>query len=113
MSVQSREAAARKAIRASCGTEDQVYGVTLFVSHHKEELEPDYWVHTFGEADPSPDIILDALILKSAWSDDDLDGTDGTNPDNFDFTLPGDVTDYLICVCFGDGDEIEDISMQS
>ncbi len=30
-----------------------------------------------------------------------------------DFTLPGDATDYVVCVSFGEDGEIEDISMES
>ena len=33
--------------------------------------------------------------------------------DTFDFTLPDEVTNYVICVRYDDDGEVEDISMES
>ena len=76
------------------------------VSHHLEEIEATYWEKQFGMAKPESDQILDSLVLKSEFEEDD-------EIDTFDFTLPGEVTDYVICVTFDDEGEIVDISMES
>ncbi|WP_367873575.1 DUF2004 domain-containing protein [Luteolibacter sp. Populi] len=104
--ILKRTEAARIAIKAAYGTEDDEYGATLFVSHHLEEIEPAYWEQQFKTAVPEAVRILDALVLKSEFDDDD-------ELDSFDFTLPGDVTDYVLCVTFDAAGEVEDISMES
>jgi len=104
--IQKRTQAARAAIKAAYGSEDDEYGATLFVSHHLEELDESYWTERFQTSSPDPSRILDALILRSEFeNEDDLD--------TFDFTLPGDVTDYVICVSFEEDGEVEDITMES
>ncbi len=104
--IQKRTKAALAAIKAGYGTEDDEYGATLFVSHHLEEIESSYWTERFQTESPEASQILDALILRSDFEDED-------DIDSFDFTLPGDVTDYVICVSFGENGEVEDISMES
>jgi hypothetical protein len=104
--IQKRTESARAAIKAAYGTEDDEYGATLFVSHHLEEIESAYWEKHFGTVKPEPSKILDALVLRSEFEDDD-------EIDTFDFTLPEEVTDYVICVTFDDEGEVVDISMES
>jgi Protein of unknown function (DUF2004) len=104
--IQKRTESARAAIKAAYGTEDDEYGATLFVSHHLEEIESAYWEKHFGTAKPQPSEILDSLVLRSEFEDDDEINT-------FDFTLPGEVTDYVICVTFDEDGEVSDISMES
>ncbi len=108
--LRRRVEAARAAIHAAYGTEGDEFGATLFVSHHLEELEPAYWEEQFQTARPDPQRILDALVLRSEF-DEEEDG--GEQLDTLDFTLPGDVTDYVLCVTFGEEGEVEDISMES
>lgn len=105
-SIQKRTEIARSAIKAAYGTEDDEYGATLFVSHHLDELEPAYWQQQFHTTTPEPNRILDALILRSEFEEDD-------SIDSLDFTLPGDVTNYVLCVTFDDDGEVDDISMES
>src|SRR5688500_961069 len=104
--IQRRTEAARAAIKAAYGTEDDEYGATLFVSHHLAELYPSYWKENFQTAGPEPQQILDALVLRSDLEDDD-------DIDSLDFSLPGDVTDYVLCVSFDEAGEVADISMES
>jgi hypothetical protein len=104
--IQKRTESARAAIKAAYGTEDDEYGATLFVSHHLEEIESAYWEKQFGTAKPEPREILESLVLRSEFEDDD-------EFDTFDFTLPGEVTDYVICVTFDEDGEVSDISMES
>jgi len=100
--------AARDAIKSAYGTEDDEFGATLFVSHHLEELEPAYWEEHFNTAKPEPARILDALVLRPRVGEEE-----GEDIDTLDFTLPGDVTDYVLCVTFDEAGEVEDISMES
>ena len=107
MNTKSFEVAARAKLLEMLGTDDGEFGPTVFVSHHKEELSADYWASAFGNADPLPDEIIRGLVMVDSWSSEDDD-----NIDTFDFSLPGEVTNYLLSVRF-DGDEIADVSMES
>ena len=104
--IQERAKKALAAIKAAYGATDDEYGVTLFVSHHLEEIEDSYWTQRFQTVSPAPSIILDGLILHSDFEDE-------VDIDSFDFTLPGDVTNYVICVSFNKSGEVESISMES
>lgn len=106
--IQKREAAARAAIVQTVGTEDGECGAGEFISHHLEELEPEYWSRHLGTQHPAPAQVVSILELRGHWSADNENGLDV-----FDFTLPGDVTDYVISVRFTDAGAIEDISMES
>jgi len=102
--IKRREEAAVAAIKAAFGAlEQEEDGVTMFVEHHLEELEPEYWEKHLGSAKPDPRKVLDLLVLRSHWDDDSI----------FDFTLPEDVTDYVISVSFDEDGEVEDIAMES
>ena len=106
--IERRTAAALAAIKASYGTAEAEYAATLFVSHHLEEIEAAYWTKHFGDPTPEPAQILDKLVLRSHWSDEDDDGLD-----TFDFTLPDDATDYVLSVQFDDDGNVEAIVMES
>ena len=106
--IKRRQTAALTAIRQAFETEDDETGATLFVSHHLEEIEPEYWETQLGTPQPDPERVLDLLELRSHWSDDDEEGID-----TFDFTLPDDVTDYVISVRFDADGQVEEISMES
>jgi hypothetical protein len=93
--IERREKVALAAIRDAFGTEADEFGGTLFVSHHLEELDANYWMANLGTATPAPARVLDLLKLRSHWGDDDDVGIDV-----FDFTLPGGVTNYVISVQF-------------
>jgi hypothetical protein len=106
--VARREKAARAAIRKTFGTTEGEYGADLFVSHHLEELDNQYWRTHVGTEQPNGGQVLDILQFKSHWSGDDDDGLE-----IFDFTLPDDVTNYVLSVRFDDTGMVEDISMES
>ena len=80
----------------------------MFISHHLEELDGEYWQQQLGNAQPAPDAVLAILELRSNWLADDDSGLD-----QFDFTLPGDVTDYVVSVGFDEDGNVADISMES
>ncbi len=106
--IERRKSAAISAIKKAFGTEEDEYGATLFVSHHLEELEEDYWQANLGTPKPEPGQVLDILNLETHWGDEHSDGMD-----TLDFTLPGDVTNYLISVSFDAAGEVEEITMES
>jgi hypothetical protein len=101
-----REQAARQAIKNGFDMEDEESGVAMFVAFHLEELEPAYWQAHAGTPRPAPDAVLDVLVLREHWGEkDDLE--------HFDFTLPGDVTNYVISVRFDAKGKVAEISMES
>ena len=104
--ITKREAAARAAIKNAFGTPDDEFGATLFVSHHLDELEPPYWTKHFSTETPEPQRILESLVLRSHWGGDD-------EIDSFDFTLPEEVTDYVVSVKFDESGEIVELTMES
>ena len=106
--TERRQTAALNAIREAYGTDEGEESVTLFVSHHLEEIDEDFWFKHCGVKRPKPEQILDLLVLQSHWGEDDEDGID-----NFDFTLPDDVTNYLLTVSFDEDGEVSEIAMES
>ena len=106
--IQKRTEVALSAIKAAYGTSDDEFGATLFVSHHLEELDASYWEKHLQTASPDPIRVLEMLTLRSHWGDEDDDGID-----TFDFTFPGEVTDYVISVSFDENGNVEDITMES
>lgn len=105
--VAKREKDARTAIRGLYGTEKDEFGATLFVSHHLEEVESKYWQSHLGTDKPEPLRVLDILTLRSHW------GKDDAGIDVFDFTLPDEVTPYVISVHFDGDGMVDKISMES
>lgn len=98
-----REKKAMEAIRDAYGTPAGEDGVTLFVDHHLEEIGQDYWMKHTGQEKPDPQKVLSLLVLKGNWDEDMA----------FDFTLPENITNYVICVRFYESNEIVEITMES
>ncbi len=90
-------------IKSAYGTPEQEYGVTMFGQHHIAELGPEYWQKHLGLSKPDPKNVLDLLVLQGTWDEDCV----------FDFTLPDEVTTYVISVRFDTDGRIEEISMES
>ena len=103
--IERREKTAREAIRQSLGTEAGELGIDLFASHHLEELPPSYWQQQVGTTKPTAAATVDLLLLRGAWGEDDVE--------NLDFTLPGDVTDYVVSVHFDAAGLVDGVSMES
>lgn len=99
----SNEKTALEGIKQSSGTEQGEYGIDEFVSHHLEELPASYWEKHLGTSKPTTEQFINLLILRSKWEDEEV----------YDFTLPDDVTDYVVSVSFNEDGLIEDISMES
>ena len=104
--IKKREAPARAAIKKAFDTADEESSVALFISHHLEEIDSAYWKQHFSMETPDPQRILDSLVLQSHWGGDD-------EIETFDFTLPEDVTNYLISVSFDEDGDVSGISMES
>src|SRR5215831_8173428 len=111
--IQRRTTAALLAIKQAMNESDDDCSVKLFVSHHLQELDAAYWKKHTGKPRPSPKKVLDLLELRSHWGEDDDGDIDENGIETFDFTLPGDVTQYVICVKFDEDGEVEDIEMES
>lgn len=92
---------ALSAIKASQGTEQGEYGIDLFISHHLEQFDSTEWQELLGKAKPSTNEIVESLVYI-----DDYDGV-------YDFSLPNDVTGYVVSVSFDDAGNVDSISMES
>jgi hypothetical protein len=102
---QKRRKLAFHAIKQAFGTEAGEDSVNLFVEHHLEELPTSYWREHLGASVPEPMAVIGLLELRSTWGDGDIE--------YFDFTFPGEVTDYLVSVHFDGAGEIDGKSMES
>lgn len=100
-----RHGLALEAIKKAYGTESGEDNVNLFVEHHIEELSPSYWQEHLETETPEGSAVVNLLQLGSSWGDDDME--------YFDFTLPGDVTNYVVSVHFDVSGNIDAISMDS
>ena len=106
MSVaKEREKLALDAIKLAFGTEAGEESINLFVEHHLEELPNDYWKQHLASDTPEPSAVISLLQLRSSWGSNDIE--------YFDFTLPGEVTDYVVSVHFDEVGNIDGISMES
>ena len=103
--ISKRENAARAQISAVYGTPDDEFGATLFVSHHLDEIDASYWVEHTGQAKPDAQQVLQLLELRLDPEEDEID--------ILDFTLPGAVTNYVICVEFDGSGNVTGVSMES
>lgn len=106
--IKRRTSAALAAIQQAMSDGDDDSSVKLFVSHHLQELKAAYWKKHAGTPRPRPKKVLDLLVLRSHWGEEDEDGID-----TFDFALPGEVTQYVISVRFDEDGEVDDIEMES
>ncbi|ARM84618.1 MULTISPECIES: DUF2004 domain-containing protein [Marinobacter] len=99
----SNEAKALEGIRKASGTERGEYSIDEFVSHHIDELPGTYWEKHLSTEIPSSEQVIGLLVLRSKWENEEV----------YDFTLPDDVTDYVVSVSFDEDGKIEDIEMES
>jgi len=95
-------------INSLYNTPEGEFGPTLFVSYHLEEFESNDWLDNLKVSQPTAKQILESLVLIDEWSSND----DGIN-DTFDFSLPNNMTGYLLSVRFSSDEKIESVSMES
>ena len=67
--VLRRKTLALAAIKKTFGTEEGEYGANLFVSHHLDEIDEEYWISHLGTDTPDGMKILGLLTLR--WPSDD------------------------------------------
>jgi|SRR5882672_9963200 len=103
--AEERKDQASAAIKKAFGTKEGEDSVDLFISHHLEELPASYWKERCGSDSPKAEVILGLLELQAAWGEGEVE--------YFDFSLPGEVTNYLISVHFDETGAIDGISMES
>ena len=99
----NNEQKALSEIRKTSGTDIGQYGVDEFVAHHLNELPKQYWLKHTGTESPTTIQVIDLLVLRSNWDDEEV----------YDFTLPDNVTDYVMSVSFDEDGEIDSVSMES
>ena len=102
-----RRQVALEAIQDAVGTEVGEFSADLFVSHHLEEIDAAYWLERLGTAKPDSKQILGLLILLSDSGEEEGEFK------QLDFTLPGDVSNYILSVQFDDSGNIDEICMES
>ena len=103
-----RQAIALRSIKSLYDKPEGEYGPTLFVSHHLSEIESAYWLRTVGIEQPSPDQILNLLVLVNSWSSE---GDENIN--TFDVGLPENASNYLLSVRFDGDGHVQDVAMES
>lgn len=103
--LEKRQKLALEAISKAFGTEVGEDSIGLFVEHHIAELPQGYWQQHLGTATPAPAAVIGLLHLRSSWGENDLE--------YFDFTLPDEVTNYVVSVHFDSAGHIDGISMES
>ena len=106
--IERRKKLAISAIKNAFGTEEDEFGATLFVAHHLEKIEDTYWQEYLDNPQPEPRHVLDILVFQSHWGKEGDDGID-----IFDFTLPGEITNYVISVHFDEAGNVEEIEMEN
>jgi hypothetical protein len=106
--IERREQLARTAMREALENQQAEDSVELFIQHHLEEIESTYWQKHFGTPLPTLLQVLEFLILDHGW-----EGSDFESYEMLDFTLPEEITNYVICVSFDEREQVIDISMES
>lgn len=106
--VKGREGVARVAMQAALENQQAKDGVELFIQHHIEEIEPAYWEKYSGSVAATPLQVLDLLLLAEQWERDDIDCRE-----MLDFTLPDEMSQYVICISYDEKGQVSDISMES
>ncbi|WP_041523238.1 DUF2004 domain-containing protein [Gilvimarinus agarilyticus] len=99
----SNEAKALEGIRKASGTEQGEYSIDEFVSHHIDELPRTYWEKHLNTESPSSEQVIGLLVLHSKWKDEEV----------YDFTLPDNVSGYVVRVSFDEEGHIKDFEMES
>ncbi|MEM6275237.1 MAG: DUF2004 domain-containing protein [Myxococcota bacterium] len=103
-----RETEARTHLESVYGTPEDEFGATLFVAHHLGEIDAAYWMKHTGTSEPSARQVLRLLELRV-----DPEEEEDLQLRALDFTLPDDVTNYVVCVEFDDLGKIAGVSMES
>jgi len=79
------------------------------MEHHLQEISPQYWQHHTGLTRPEAKQVIELLSTQRFLDFHSVE----ENDDSIDFSLPENVTDYVLCVSFDEDGNVEDISMES
>lgn len=80
--------------------------IETFMSHHLSELPAAYFEEHFGTPNPSLKTLLEELHAED-WSDEE-------SGDRYvDFRLPGNVSDYVLCVSIDESGSAHSLCMES
>lgn len=74
-----------------------------------QEISPKYWQHHTGLTRPDAKQVIELLSTQRFLDFHSVE----ENDDSIDFSLPENVTDYVLCVSFDEDGNVEDISMES
>lgn len=107
--IQKLEQKARAVMLSVYQNDTDDNAVRLYAEHHLEELEPEYWLKNLGTATPQPLQVLNVLELSSHidWVLEEDENY------RIDFTLPEEVTQYVLCVELDRDETVVGISMES
>ncbi len=100
-----RQKRASEELKKIFNTEKGVDNINVFIEHHKKEISTDYWKEHLKTSNPTSLEILNYIEFKTAWGENDIE--------YLDFTLPDDVTQYVLSVHFNTDGDIDYISMES
>lgn len=103
--IEKRRSLALDSIKQAFGTESGEDSVGLFIEHHIAELPESYWLEHLNTTAPDPEAVLGLIVFRSSWGKKDIE--------YFDFTLPGQVTDYVVSAHFNSTGEVDELSMES
>ena len=114
--LERRKALALKSIRDAYREDDHENDVTMYVDHHLEKVDPEYWLKHTGHRKPDPSDVLGLLVFDHHWTPADEDDPDSDFNEEglqqLEFTLPEGTTLYLICVVFDHGGQVCKITME-
>lgn len=108
--IQRMEKKARDAIHQQFQHPVEDDQVLLFLQHHIEEIEAEYWLKHTAQAQPTPAQVLQILVLNPYM---EWEFEEDEESYMIDFTLPDDATQYMLCVQFDRDEKLIGISMES
>ncbi len=78
--------------------------IELYIEHHLEEIPQIEWEKIFGKI-PNQEEFIDLLELQSSYEYEGFIF--------YDYSLPKDITDYVICIKTDKNNTLIEISMES
>lgn len=78
--------------------------IELYIEHHLEEISKEDWEKIFGKV-PNQDEFIDLLELQSSYEYEGFVF--------YDYSLPNNLTDYVICIKTDKNNKLIEISMES
>lgn len=108
--IQRMETKGRAAILQQFKNPIEHNPVLLYLEHHLDEIEPEYWLNHIGHENPTTIQVLQLLVLNPYM---EWEIEEDEESYLIDFTLPDEVTQYVLCVEFDRDENLLGISMES